>query len=274
MKKYFIVIAASFAFGFYSFSSFAEEEKTTAQPSSYIFNVAYDDVEEAIGKELTVRLFPDGVEEGARKSVSASINGRKLAPLYSANKPVGVEIRGLRSDEKNSRWNASLIILDKGSNDVVSALPLSGKYIVMEEVPVLKRAFRNGEVITQEDIELKYVPQARIRGGTVIYSEDIIGKTPLRAISPQRPLRGSEITDVALINKNALVQMRYRTGNMEITASGQALADGVKGDVIEVRNIDSKKTARAVVVGNNLVDVIAQPMQASRASAAQAVINY
>ena len=52
--------------------------------------------------------------------------------------------------------------------------------------------------------------------------------------------------------------MRYKIPNMEITTTGQAMADGAKGEAIEVKNTTSKKITRAVVVDSNTVDVMAQ----------------
>lgn len=221
--------------------------------ASYIFNVSYEDAQDAIGKALS---------ETENKKITAVINGRKLTPLYSSNKPVDVEVRGLRADNNKASWNASMVILE-GEN-VISALPLAGRYLVMEDVPVLRKPLRNGDVITDSDIEVKSFPQERTASDTIRDVGDLVGRMPVRAVSPNRPIRNSEVSAPFLIKKNTLVKMRYKTDTMEITTSGQALDGGAKGDVIEVRNTDSKKTVRAVVAGNNVVDVIAQGVQASR----------
>lgn len=244
------------------FASAAIADDTTPSPPSYIFNISYEDAQDAIGKALYEKL---PAENTVGQEVAAVINGRKPVPLYSSSKPVNVEVRGLRADSANNSWSASMVIMD--DDKVISALPLAGHYMVMSKVPVLKRPLKKGEIISEDDIELKSFPRERTHSNTVSDIADIIGRTPVRAVSPNRPIRSNEISAPALIKKNGLVLMRYKTASMEITASGQALADGAKNDVIEVRNITSKKITRAVVTDSNIVDVVAQGVQTSQIEA-------
>ena len=111
--------------------------------------------------------------------------------------------------------------------------------------------------------------QERVARDSISDIKNLIGRTPIRTVSPNRPIRESEISAPAVIKKNALVQMRYKTNSMEITTSGQALSDGAKGDVIEVRNIASKKVTRAVVTTSDTVDVIAAGTETSQIIPAQ-----
>jgi flagella basal body P-ring formation protein FlgA len=258
MKKYFLLLSAALAL---SFPAMAED--TALQPSSYIFNISYEDAEDAISKALTEKLIQkDGRESKDGQSISASINGSKITPLYSSNKPVNVEIRGLRAESANNRWSANMVIT--AEDKVISALPLSGRYMVMNEVPVLKRSIRNGELISEADIEIKPFPEVRSGSDTISDISDLIGKTPVHSISPSRPIKTTEISAPYLIKKNSLVQMRYKTPAMEITTTGLALEGGLKGDVIEVRNTSSKKTIRAIVTDSNTVDILPPPAQASQ----------
>jgi len=250
MKNFFgllfllLLMMSSFAFA-------TEEAVVPLSPDqSYIFNIFYEDAESAISKALTEKST-DG------KIVSAIISGKKTTPLYSSNKPISVEVRGLRPDSTTNRWSANLVILSDTS-EVLSAMPLSGRYLLMVEVPVLKQSMQNGELIKDTDIERKTFPQERVLRDTITDSTSLIGKSPKRNISPARPIRTNEISAPAVVKKNSAVMMRYKTSNMEITAAGQALADGAKGEVIEVKNISSKKVTSAVVVDANTVDVMVQ----------------
>lgn len=222
-------------------------------PPSYIFNISYEDAEATISKSLS--------EKETGKKVSAIISGKKAAPLYSYNKPIEVEVRGLRVEPETNRWSANLVVVSEKA--VISAMPLSGKFMLMSEVPMLKQAVKNGEIITAENIEMKLLPQERVHGDTVADAASIIGKSPVRSISSARPIRKTEVAFPALVKRNALVQMRYKTPTMEITTTGQAMADGAKGDVIEVKNTTSKIITRAVIASENTVDVMVQGVQAN-----------
>lgn len=266
MKKYFSIFLLSL---FASLPAIAEDAAPAPQPASYIFNISYEDAQDAVGKALTEKL---PAEKADGQVITAMINGKKATPLYSSNKPVDVEIRGLRSDDRSHSWNASMVILS--GDKVISALPLAGRYMVMNEVPVLKRQIRNGDLITDDDVEMQKFPQVRIYKDTINDIASLVGNTPVRGISPGRPIREREVAPPSLVRKNALVQMRYKTDSMEITTEGQALANGAKGDVIDVRNVSSKKIARAVVAESNVVDVLAQGVETSQATPPAAPMNY
>jgi flagellar basal body P-ring formation protein FlgA len=226
----------------------------SAQGDEALFTLNYEDAEEAVAKTLAAK--------GYGTSVGASINGRKTTPLYSSNKPVSVEIRGLRADTNGKSWSASMLIL---SDDVViSAMPLAGRYMEMVEIPTLKRAVRNGDVIAQEDITLKQYPADRMNGDTITDIAGLIGKSPVRSISAGRAVRTQEIAMPTVIKKNAIVQMRYKNGTMEISTTGQVLNDGATGDVVMVKNTTSNKTVRAVVADEHTVDVMPGGVQTSK----------
>jgi flagella basal body P-ring formation protein FlgA len=222
---------------------------TIIPQQNYIFNISYEDAEGAISKALSEKATGGQI-------VSAIISGKKSTPLFSYNKPINVEVRGLRADSSKNSWSASLVILSEDA--VISAMPLAGRYALMVEVPTLKNAIKNGDLISDADIEIKQFAIERVHGDNIKDSADLIGKTAIRTISPSRPIRTSEISFPALVKKNAIVQMRYKTGNIEITTTGQALSDGAKGDVIEVKNTTSKKSTRAVVFDEHTVDVMSQ----------------
>lgn len=223
-------------------------------PASYIFNLSYTDAEEAIGNALA--------DKGFGTSLGATINGRKNTPIFSYNKPVSVEIRGLQADNTSKSWSANLLVLS--GETVISAMPLAGRYTQMVEAPVLKRMVRNGEIIGEQDIEIRRFALERTSNDMVTDIASLIGNTPVRGISAARPIRAQEISAPSIVKKNAMVQMRYKSGGMEITTSGQLLSDGARGDVVMVRNMTSKKTVQAVIADQSTVDVMPAGVQTTQ----------
>ncbi|MBY0406281.1 MAG: flagellar basal body P-ring formation chaperone FlgA, partial [Rickettsiales bacterium] len=217
-----------------------------------MFEVSYKDAETAISTALT--------EKGVADKVGALMDGRKNAALFVHSQPLRVETRGLKIDHDHHRWSGSvLFVAEDGA--VISAIPASGHFSEMVEVPVLKRPVRNGDIIAESDIELRDFAKDRTRPDTISDLSSLIGKTPSRSISPYRPLRESEVTHLAIIKRDAMVQMTYTTPGMHISTTGQALAAGAKGDVIDVRNTASKKVVRAVIQTAESVQVLSQNQQ-------------
>lgn len=226
--------------------------KASAAP---MFQLSYADAEQAVSLAL--------VEKGAGAKIAAMITGRQSGrPLYSYNKPTAINVRGLQFDPKTREWKASLLFVAGGN--VISALPASGRYDQIIEVPVLKRTVVHGDVIGQQDIELRDFPVGQTRTDTITDLSDLIGRSPVRGISQGRPVRASEVETPAVIKKNAIVQMRYVMPGMEITATGQTLKEGAKGDVIMVKNTASHRVVRAVVADASTVDVLTPEMTTSQ----------
>ena len=211
-----------------------------------LFQLRYEDAEGAIGFALA--------DKGAGDKVAASIQGQRQNALFSYNKPITVEIHGLQFDKPAKRWSANLMFV--AENAVISAMPVAGRFEELVEVPVLKRPLRNGEIIDAKDIELRDFPLTSTRNDVVGDLAGLIGKSPVRSISAARPIRSHEIVEPAVVKKNALVNIHYSTPGMKITASGQALEEGASGSVISVRNTDSKKMLRAMVIDSQSVQVM------------------
>ncbi len=199
------------------------------------FRLTYEDAEAAIAAALT--------ERGAGAKVAANIVRKNNDCIFSYSNPISVEIRGLRFDEKTSRFTTNLVSI--AGDKVISAVAVSGSYDEMVEVPVLKRDFKAGETITSKDIELRDYTKARVRINTINDMASLIGKSPERAITAGRPIREHELAEPILVKKNDLVKMQYNNGNMRITTNGQAIDGGTEGATISVRNLTSKKIVQA-----------------------------
>lgn len=211
-----------------------------------LFQLFAEDAQPVIGQALA--------EQGAGDKIAATIYGHDaLEPMLSHNKPIEVEIHGLRFDERSKRWNANLMAVS--GNAVVTAMPISGRYQEMISLPVLKRQLRRGDTISEDDIEVQDFPITRIRGEVVTQAEALLGQSPVRSLSPDRPIRTHEVAGPVLVKKESLVKVQYIIPGMEITSNGQALEDGSEGSIIAVRNMDSKKVVHAIVKDTGVVSI-------------------
>lgn len=220
-----------------------------------MFDVAYTDAEAAVSTALA--------ERGIADKVSALMDGHKNAAIFSYSEPTHVEIRGLQVDKDHNRWSANLLFTSLDGS-VISAIPAAGHYSEVTEVPVLKRAIRNGEIISESDVELRDFATSRTQSDTVRDLSSLIGKTPLHNVSPFRPIHQVEIINMPILKRDAIVQIEYNVPGMHISTAGQALAAGARGDVIDVRNTTSRKVVRAVITSPEHVQVLTPDTQTSQ----------
>jgi len=207
------------------------------------FRLTYEDAEAAIGQALA--------ERGVSAKVKASIANRDGDHIFSYSQPISVEIRGLRFDANTHRFTTNLVSLS--GKDVISVKAISGRFDEMVEVPVLKQSVRAGDIIKEQDIELRDYAKARARTDTITDMASLVGKSPVRVITGGRPIRAHELEQAAVVKKNDLVKMVFNQGAMQISTSGQAMSDGGKGSVISVRNMASKKIVQATVEDSGTV---------------------
>ena len=132
--------------------------------------------------------------------------------------------------------------------------PVAGFVRVTEVFPVLTRAINRGDIIGEHDIT--FVESNDKRAGYFIQdAADIIGMEARRPLSAQTPLRSSDVAAPVLVKKGALVTITYVTEGLRLSHQGVALATGSRGDVISIRNIQSERTVKAIISGENIAKI-------------------
>lgn len=210
-----------------------------------LFEVKLRDAEKTIGEALA--------GEGAAEYVGATLLKPRNAVLYRASTPITVEVATLNYNSKQHTWSANLLMTYEGN--VVSAMPASGKWQEMQKIPVLSRSMRQTDVITESDILEEIYPAHRLPANTITSREALLGKTPKRIISPNRPIRVNEVQAQMLVAKDTTVTMRFASAGMEITAVGITMEAGAQDQLIRVRNADSNTIVQATVISATEVRV-------------------
>ena len=87
----------------------------------------------------------------------------------------------------------------------------------------------------------------------------ITDKSMILGSKARRDIRAGEqikVSDFCVIAKGDIVTIVASTNNLEIKTQGQALEEGKVNDLIQVKNVKTKKVIQAVVTGPNTVKVI------------------
>lgn len=247
-----------------AFATQSEPQTAASQPAAeapaQLFRLTYRDAEEAISQALA--------ERGAGSKLRSQITNTTTDDfIFSYSQPISVEIRGLRFEKDTHRFNANLVSLS-GKN-VISARAISGRFDEMIEVPVLKRTVRAGDIISKDDIEIRDYAEARSRPDMITDMAALIGKSPQRVISANRPIRQQEIAKPALVKKDELVKMTFQHGGMSITTTGEALDDAALGGNISVRNLASKRVVQGTVTGEGTVAIDGPELSAGKLASTQ-----
>lgn len=114
--------------------------------------------------------------------------------------------------------------------------------------PVAARTIRVGEVLSETDLKAEDASAAaRV--------PDFVGLEARRAIYAGRPVVAGDLGPPTLVRRNAVVTMLYQDGALAIRAEARALDPGGEGEMVRVINLGSRQVVRAMVVGENTVEV-------------------
>ena len=213
-------------------------------------------IESSIHYREVAKAVADALKtEGAGESIEAKINTyRPHSTLLKHHSPLTFELSNVDFDARALTWTASLYPYDY--EKPLAPLKLSGSYDEMMEVPVLARRVRREEVITDADIKWQKVQASRLRQDTAMQIEQMIGMAPRRTISPNRSVRMAELVKPSIVKKNDQITLEYRTNAMEIKALGEAMEEGAAGDIIRIRNKDSRQPIQARIIASGLAEVM------------------
>jgi flagella basal body P-ring formation protein FlgA len=142
-------------------------------------------------------------------------------------------------------------------------LRATGTLVETVETVVPLRAIAQGEVLKAADVMIERRPKT-----DAIAIEDVLGFAAKRALKPGQPIRAADVMKPELVARNETVSIGYEVPGMALSVRGKALEAGAKGDVINVLNIQSKRTIQATVSGPGRVSVAAAaPRLAANAGA-------
>ncbi len=75
--------------------------------------------------------------------------------------------------------------------------------------------------------------------GAVWDRADLVGKVARRTLLPGQPIVAVAVEEPRLVTTGALVSIFYRQDGLDIAATAQALQNGIAGQVVQARNLDS-----------------------------------
>ncbi len=116
---------------------------------------------------------------------------------------------------------------------------------------VATRPIRAQAMITADDVTLVAADIA----GALTEVAAAVGLEARVVIYPGRPVRAADLGPPALVERNQIVALAYRSGGLAILTEGRALARGGVGDVIKVMNLSSRATVTGQIGPDGRVDV-------------------
>jgi flagella basal body P-ring formation protein FlgA len=130
----------------------------------------------------------------------------------------------------------------------LAALPALGEGVLAA------RTLRARTVILPADIVRDPSAAAGLPGAA-----EVVGRETRVTIFEGTPIRAEDIAAPALIERNQIVALHYRSGTLDIVTEARALARAGAGETIRVMNLASRRTVQGIVRDDGSVGVLGAP---------------
>jgi len=120
------------------------------------------------------------------------------------------------------------------------------------EVVVANRNLSKKTIISKQDIQIQRVNVSSLRNQPALSAADVLGS------SPKRQIRSGSIIfidGICMVCRGDNVKVSAQSKFFSIDLEGIALADAHIGEMTSVRNVQSKRTFNAKVVGKDRLEV-------------------
>lgn len=207
------------------------------------------EIEQAVARALERR---NGLGEAANISLTfdrAPADIRFDAGNSGALNPVAV-----RYDQRLGRFDVTFEIANEAGLAPVR-LRYSGTAVETVETAVLARSLERNDMIKSSDILMERRPKVEV-GPDGMTRDRAIGMQARRQLRAGQALKGADIAKPDYVQRDQSVTLIYETAGVYLTVLGKALDSGTEGDIVNVMNLQSKRTVSGVVVGRGRVAIV------------------
>ncbi len=215
-------------------------------------NVDAKDIRDAVAQALEHR---SGLGEAANLSLTFDRDVQDLR-LDSSNTGT-MQPTAVRYEPRTTRFDVTFEI--GNDSGAPTKLRFTGTAIETIEAAVLTRNVDRIELLKSSDIMIERRPKAEI-GGDAATREGAVGMQLRRAMRAGQAIKLADLTKPDLVQRDQGVTLIYQTAGLYLTTRAKALDNGTEGDVVNVVNLQSKRTVTGVVTGRGQVTIqIATP---------------
>lgn len=190
-----------------------------------------------------------GAAEDLTVNFDRDIESRTLPASYAGAPQLVSE----RFDVRSGRFDISYEI-NGGEGAAPARLRLTGTAVETVIATVLTRPVQRNEVIKASDIVTERRPKSEVASDAA--SRDAaIGMQARQTLRSGQVVRSADLAKPDLVTRDQGVTLIYRAAGIYLTARGKALDTGAEGEVVNVLNLQSKRTITGTVIGRGQVAI-------------------
>jgi flagella basal body P-ring formation protein FlgA len=168
----------------------------------------------------------------------------------------------VRYDNRNGRFDVTFEIGNE-NGAAAAKMRFTGTAIETVEATVLARNVERNEILKSSDVVVERRPKAEV--GTDAATRDrAVGMQARRQLRAGQAIKTADLAKPDLVQRDQNVTLIYEVPGIYITMRGKALDNGTEGDVVNVMNLQSKRSLSGTVIGRGQVSISPASPAASR----------
>ena len=223
------------------------------------------EIELQVGRALEHR---SGLGDAANISLTFDRDVRDIQ--LEASNTGTLQPASTRYDPRSGRFDISFEISNE-AGATATTLRFTGTAIETVEAAVLTRDVERSEVLKSSDVIAQRRPRAEV-GSDAAARRLAVGMQMRKQLRAGQALRVSDLAKADLVQRDDNVILIYESTGLYLTIRGKAMEGGTEGDVVNVLNLQSKRTVSGVVIGRGQVAItVATPRLPPATDASSAV---
>jgi len=176
-------------------------------------------------------------------------------PVLDELEGQNLEIRPRLMRSPNARGALPITIEFWKDGQRVDRRAASAQVSVYRDVLVAARRLDRNTVVERDALLVERRDVRLLGDGAVASMAGVIGRRTRRMVAEGEILAQDDIEEIPLIERGDKILVMVRLGGITVSATAVALEDGMKGQVIGVKNDRSGKRLQGVVVASGVVCV-------------------
>jgi len=172
-----------------------------------------------------------------------------------------MQVTSARFEPRSGRFDVTFEIANEATSSP-TRLRFTGTAIETVEAAVLTRNVDRSDLLKSADLVIERRTKAEV-GPDAASREQALGMQLRRPIRAGQALRVADLVKPDLVQRDQSVTVIYESPGLYLTTRGKALDSGTEGDVVNVLNLQSKRTVTGIVSGRGQVTIeVATPKPA------------
>jgi flagella basal body P-ring formation protein FlgA len=173
----------------------------------------------------------------------------------------------VRYEPRNNRFDVTFEVANDNGT-APTKLRFTGSAIETIEAAVLARNVERGDVLKSSDVVIERRPKVEV-GADAAARDNALGMQARRQLRAGQALKTADLAKPDLVQRDQSVTLIYEAAGVYLTMRGKALENGTEGDVVNVMNLQSKRSVSGMVTGRGQVSIaVATPRPSPTADAA------